>query len=230
MTMATEYNYQIPHELDFTYDEDWIAMVDSRWRKYKTYAGLLKNMAKFIIGKIPNTPVHLGAMQDTDPAYIQKLLDLNARDVLSINGQEYTHNIKRDEIYMQREYLDFALKLPKNRPQEYLQQLVANFNAGDFYYCAIEYDSKLVFQTPGLGRIDFDNPEFWVSRTLNRKEKTYSNQTHVLEPCDILNTFSDFNRYAKDLFPRGMFLQVWAKTWEEEPDYLLDRILAALPI
>jgi hypothetical protein len=109
--VAAEYDYNIPEELDIIYNEEWLDMVDSRWRKYKTFAGLLKNMAKFVKNEIPNTPIHMGAIQDTDPKYISKLLDLIACGVLPVGGQEFKRIIKKNEIYMQREYLDYALIL-----------------------------------------------------------------------------------------------------------------------
>ena len=221
-----DFDYEIPvskAKLCLDYDANWIKQVSAKWSRYDTFIGLLKNNAKFIKGRLPNTPSHMGALLDSDPKYISKLLELNKVGILSTDGQEFKQNITREYIFMQREYLTFAYKPNKNN----LADIISRCNTADFYYCAISYDDCKVYQTPGLGRLGFDNPEFWVTRTYLRHTDELENETHMAEPCDILQSNSTYAYFCKDFYPGTIFFQIWSKTWDESPTYLLDRILAA---
>jgi hypothetical protein len=223
------YEYDI-----YQLDEDDIARYeitncDKRWHKYKTFKGLLKNMALFIQGKIPDTPCHLGELLDNDPEYISRLLKLNSMNILTNSGQEYKHSITKNSIYMQREYLDFAYKPSKKQDArgvaKQLSDILDALNKANVYYYAVSYDDCQVFQSPELGRIDFDNPEFWVTRTLNRYTKEYQNHTHISEPCDIIESYIYFNHFAKDIYTGTVFFEVWSKTWDEVDGYLMDEVI-----
>lgn len=199
---CNEYDYDIPDTLELDYNYEWLDDVSEKWNDSKNFAGLLKNMKLFIQGEIPDTPEHAGALQDKDPEYINRLLQLNAIGILTTNGQEFKQTITKDKIYMQREYINFTIK-PISK--ESLESIITKFNDADLFYYAISYDDKKVYQTPSLGRIGFDNPEFWVTRTLQRRTNTYENHTHIVEPCDLLSNDMNFSYYAKDLSWNGIF-------------------------
>lgn len=229
--MPVEYDYRIPKNMKIKYNKNWHSEVHESWKQCNTYLDLIKTMNRFIRGEIPNTPEHLGELQDYDPNYISKLLTLNEMGILSCDGQEFKQTITRNEIYMQREYIAFAYKLPSSlldpSSKQHLEELLSKFNNADFYYYAVTFDEKQVYQTPGLGELDyFYNPECWLTRTINRIDNSVvDNHTHIPMPEDMLNGFGNFQFYAKDFYPGTVFFEVWAKTWDETPTYLLDRII-----
>lgn len=222
---CTYYKYAIPIVLKFNYNFEWLNNVDKKWEDSQNFAGLLANMRLYIQGIIPDTPIQRGALQDTDPEYIQRLLQLNTMNILSTSGQEYKRNITKDKIYMQREYINFAFKPLSQHSLEYI---LSRFNNANLFYYAITFDDKKVYQSPDLGRIGFDNPEIWVSRTLQRKINTFENHTHIVEPSDLFTNEIEFSYYAGDFHSGTVFFQVWSRTWEEQEKFLLDIVIDCL--
>jgi hypothetical protein len=222
---GTVYNYNIPEILVFNYNNKWIEGINTKWNDSQNFIGLLLNVRLFINGMLQDTPEHRGELEDKDPEYIQRLLQLNAMGVLTTNGQEFKQIITRDKVYMQREYLNFAYKPVSKQALEYV---INKFNNADLFYYAISYNDKKVYQTPYLDKIDFDNSEIWVSRTLQRKTNTFENHTHILEPCDLLYNDMYFNYYANDFYPGTVFFQVWSISWEEKEHYMIDQIINCL--
>jgi len=219
------FNYGIENHQILKYDIDDVSYVNKKWFKLKTFNGLLANNKLFITGVIPNTPEHNGKLQDIDPGYIERLLKVNSMRLLTTNGQEFKRVIQKDKIMMQREYINFVYKIPKSykNTNAKLAEIIKRVNESDVFYYAIDYDSKKIYQTPGLGIIDFDNPEFWLTRQQDRRTKEYENKTHIAEPIDELNT--RYSYFAKDFYKGAIFFAVWNRTWDDENKYLLDKII-----
>jgi hypothetical protein len=219
------FDYEIENHEISVYDIEDVTDIDKNWFKLKTFKGLLTNNRLFIKGEIPNTPEHYGRLQETDPGYIERLLKLNTIGLLTTNGQEFKRIIQKDKITMQREYINFVYKIPKYYKNINLKlaELITRFNKCEVFYYAIDYDSKKLYQTPGLGRIDFDNHEFWVTRSQDRHTKEYINHTHIAQPIDSLDT--EYSYFARDFYKGSIFFQVWNKTWDDEDKYLLDKII-----
>jgi len=208
-------------------DEDDIAeygrtYCDEQWEKFKTFKGLLKNMALFIKGKLPDTPSHSGALLDRDPEYIARLLQLNSMNILTNDGQEWTQTITKDSVYMQREYVEFAYKPASTKV---LNNIITALNNANLYYYAVSYNDCKVYQKPGIGKIDFSNPEFWLTRTLIKAKGEYENHTHVAEPRDMFSDYIQYYHYAKNFFPGTVFFMVWSKNWDEPDGYLMDEVI-----
>jgi len=220
-----DFNYGIENHQIYQYDIDDVSHVDKRWFKYKTFKGLLTNNRLFITGEIPNTPEHNGRLLDTDPGYIERLLKLNSMGLLTTDGQEFTRVIQKDKIKMQREYINFVYKIPKSykNTNAKLAEIIKRFNESDVFYYAIDYDSKKIYQSYGLGKIGFNNAEFWVTREQDRNTKEYKNNTHMAEPINELDTL--YSYFAKDFYKGAIFFAIWNRTWDDENKYLLDKII-----
>jgi hypothetical protein len=222
---CSNYKYDIPLELQLNYNFEWLDNVNTKWNDSCNFAGLLENMRLFIQGEITDTPVQRGRLQDYDPEYISRLLLLNSRGVLTTNGQEFKQTITKDKIYMQREYINFAYK---PLTMQTLAHVLTRFNNANLFYYAITFNDKKVYQSPDLGRIGFDNPEIWVSRTLNRRQNMFENHTHIVDPSDLLLSDMEFSYYASDFYEGTVFFQVWNRDWQEKEHFLLDIVIDCL--
>lgn len=218
----TEFNYNIPKNLTIKHDNKWLKHVHPLWSRCNTFSKLLENMALFVNGELPNTPTHMGYLEDTNPEYITRLVHLNNIGVLTDNGQEFVYDVTTKYINMQREYLVFAYEI---KPNQSLDSIIQKFDNSDLFYYAINYADKKVYQSSYLGYIGFNNPEFWLTRDYLIESKTFENHTHVAEPKHLLNCFENFQYYTNNFYDGKIFFHVWSRTWNYNKTYLADIVI-----
>ncbi len=210
------------------------------WQNCKSFNDIRIAMAKFITGnnEVSMHPNHYGPLLDYDPEYIQRLLKLNEIGAISICGQEFIDKIEIDTEtdtetrHMQREYIDFAYRL--NNTQT-LKNIIKKFNSSNMFYYAINNNNTTkLYQTKELGIINFDNPEFWLTKQQNMITKEYTNLTHIAMPEDSSSSYDNFKKIINDFHDNTILFTCWSKTWEREytnthiPIYLLDKVIKCL--
>jgi hypothetical protein len=195
-----------------------------QWKQCKTYEDVRLTMLEFLKGNINWAPTHYGPLLDKDPIYKQKLIQLNSLGVISINGQEYIKEQTINSQFMQREYVVFGYKLKIN---ESITNVLTKFNEADFFYQALDYNTNTYYQTNTLDTIDFDNPEFWVTKTKNYDTQTTDNHTHLVCPEDIANVFNEYQKIVNNFHDDVIIFEVWSKSWKRPKNgiYLLDKII-----
>jgi hypothetical protein len=195
-----------------------------QWKQCKTYEDVRLTMLEFLKGNINWAPTHYGPLLDKDPIYRQKLIQLNSLGVISENGQEYTKEQLINSQFMQREYLVFGYKLKHN---ETIISVLTKFNEADFFYQALDYNTNTYYQTDTLDTIDFNNSEFWVTKTKNYDTKTTENHTHLVCPEDMNTVFDKYQEIVNDFYDDLIIFEVWSKSWKRPKNgiYLLDKII-----
>jgi hypothetical protein len=224
--ITSEFNYNLftPSKVTGCYEEKWLNEVDSIWNTVKTFNDLIKLNKEFIKGNIPNTPVHLGKLEDIDSRYITNLLKLSDMEIFTTGGQQYLqaqYDTNTATMVLQREYLSFAYKF-KNKQN--LNHILQKLNDDDVFYYSIysinNNTTPLAFQTPKLQRIDSTNPEFWVTRELNKNTNTFTNYTHIGEPVNLIPAHRNYSYYVKNYYNNKVFFEIWNTTWTNDSPLL----------
>jgi hypothetical protein len=113
-----EYNLYKPSEI-MNYNECWLNKIDESWNTCTSFNDLVENNRAFIHGNIPNTPTHLGSLEDTDANYIQSLVKLSNMEILTVCGQQHLRKqLDAQHILFQREHISLAYK-PRDMKQLY---------------------------------------------------------------------------------------------------------------
>lgn len=212
-----DYNLYKPSEI-MNYDECWLNQVDESWNSCTSFNDLVKNNRAFINGNIPNTPTHLGSLEDTDTNYIQSLIKLSNMEILTICGQQYLRKqLDSQYILCQREHISLVYK-PCDMLQLY--DIIKKLNDSELFYYAIYSSNKdtipMIYQTSKLDKIEFSNPEFWITRTLDVTKNTFENHTHVAEPVDIISEYSNYSYYVSDFYTNVACFEIWNPKWEDD--------------
>ena len=198
-----------------------------KWYNSTCWDDLLMHMKKFLSGLYIETPYHYGPLQEKDPLYKEKLIKLNEMGILTDNGQEYEQVSNMHEIYMQREYLVFGIKLID---EIHLAIMLEKLQKADFYFQAYAFNNKLdnkYFISNGLDPIGFTSKEFWVTRTFIRQTQEYKNHTHLICHEDMPDILREYYDILPSIQENLVVVEIWAKTWEFPSDgkYLLDKLI-----
>ena len=217
-----KYNLYEPFEIMQFYDECWLNQIDEAWCESSSFNDLVKHNKEFIKGNIPNTPIHLGALEDTDPDYIQNLLKLTDIGVLTTCGQQYLQKtFPNNKIVYQREHISLVYKFENG---ETLYNILKKFNNTDVFYYSIHSECynkvPLIYQTPKLQKIGFNNPEFWITKSLDVTTDTFTNNTHVCEPEDLISEHNNYSYYVKDFYNDTVFFELWNIQWNNDSPLL----------
>lgn len=186
----------------------------SHWYNCETWDDLRMHMLKFLQGEYHMTPSHFGPLQEKDPLYKEKLIKLNSLGIISDNGQEFEQIKRINKIDMQREYLVFGFKI---NDQHHLETILDKFQKSDFYFQAYSFNSNLnsnpkYYLSDGLELIDFDNPEFWITRTLDLKTNEYNNYTHLLCYQDMPYILKEYQKILPTLYDNLIIVEIWVAT------------------
>lgn len=214
-----EYNLYKPLEI-MNYNERWLNQVDKSWNTARSFNYLVLLTKEFINGKISNTPTHLGALEDTDPNYIQSLLKLSDMGILTVCGQQHLRKqLDAQYILCQREHISLAYK-PRDMKQLY--EIIKKIYDSEVFYYAIYSSNKntipMIYQTDKLDKIGFSNSEFWITRTVDITKNTFENHTHVAEPMDLISAYTNYSYYVHDFYTNVACFEIWNPTWDDDDD------------
>lgn len=197
------------------------------WYNGTCWNDLLINMKKFLSGEYIETPCHYGPLQEKDTLYKANLITLNELGILTTNGQEYEQVSNMHEIYMQREYLVFGIKMID---ETHLAIMLDKLQKADFYFQAFAFDTifpSKYFISNGLEQIGFTSKEFWVTRTFIRQTQEYNNHTHLICYEDMPYILREYNNILPSIQDNLVVVEIWAKTWDFPTDgkYLINKLI-----